>query len=218
MARVKIKIGDKVQERNIPDSVDEMPFAKFIRLNDAYTSGNSKNVVAAWLSVTPEEVDAMPAKAYNDITEAVSWYGNEAVELILTAPLLNEIAVEGKMYELPTIGFEDKVTLSQLLAFDDIAKKEGTLIAAAAIMVGPAILTNGKWDENCTNSYVLQAKLLPAPIAYPIALFFIEKKRRSTPQSIRSNGLNTSLLRLRGWTIWSVLALLALLIIWLVTM
>ena len=192
MAKIIITIGTEKQTRHFPETMQDLSLQKFLSLDAAYASGDSVKVIAAWLDVTVEEVNIIPAKYLNQITSLISWYDNETVHFITSQKYESVLFFEGKKYELPSASdFEDKITLAQFLKFDDLAKKHGAYIAACAIIVSPVILSGGKFNDTMIDSYVLQACMIPAHLGFPIASFFLQCKKRRMAQLTPLNSLST---------------------------
>jgi len=216
MAKITITIGTEKQTRYFPETMRDLSLQKFLSLDAAYASGDSVKVIAAWLDVTAEEVNLIPAKYLNQITSLISWYDNETVHFITSQKYESVLFFEGKKYELPNANdFEDRITLAQFLKFDDLAKKHGVYIAACAVVVSPFILSGGKWDESMIDSYILQACMIPAHLGFPIASFFLQCRRKRMPQSTPLNSPNTRKQMRLAWIILTSTVLLISLTAWL---
>lgn len=209
--KVNIKSNGQMQERHLPDKVSELPLGQFLELDKAYASGNAEAIVAAWLTISIEEVRSMPASAYNQIISAVSWYNLDVQELVVNSQYPRHI--NEKL--LPTAdNFEDNVSLSQLLSFDEWQGKESDHVVACAALCGHLLL-GGRFDGKKMQEYIREAKQVPAVLGFPIANFFLIERKRRLPKSMPPSSRKTTtsrrifltLLVMAGLT--SLIALLA---------
>lgn len=219
MTIIKIKTGKNEIVREIPDSIDEISLKLFLSLNEAYSERNSRKILATWLNVTLDEIDAIPSNKLDIIQKSVSWYDNKSAIFIIQSILPESIKTDSTLIKVPnTYNFEDSVSIGQFMAFDDLRTKCPLHIAAIAAYLSPKMISNGKYIDEFEKQYISQAEKIPAYLAYPISIFFLKCRKERMPTFQKLISQPTKTLSWLGYPLLASLAFLMLLTIWLVVM